>query len=210
MMNNDEHAITVKFKTFNESKKISFFWLTKCIYELQENNKFNILNFKGPGRNFFQNIDNIFNEQQYWFIYDIYKKYEIFEEIVKFITTKKRNKFINLPRKIVRYFTTNEQKEYFLKFINIVLLINLIKIQLKDKGLQQINNYQLFNKLNDIDTNVSSILNLTQLMNLNTQDQINNWLNNAYNYYNANISNLIDYIDEDKYDKIHELFYNFL
>jgi hypothetical protein len=208
MANNDEHAITAKFKTFNKSKKISFFWLTKFMYILQENKKFNLLNFQGHSCNFLQNIENIFDEQKYWFICDIYKKYEIFEEIVKYMT--KTTKCKKMPRKLGTYLTNNEEKEYFLRFINAISLVNLIKKQLKNKCSQKINDYQLFNQLNSINANAVLTLNLTQLNYLSDRDQIDSWLNNTYNYENANLIYLIDNINEDEYNKIYELFYKFL
>ena len=125
---------------------------------------------------------------------------------VWFSVCDKTTKIKTLNSKNNKYFVNKEEKDYFRRFINIIVIVNLIKKQLKNKSYQDIINYNLLNKLNDINPNIISLLNLHQLFNLDTQEQIIIFFSNIYNYQNINIISLINNINEDEFEKIYDIF----
>jgi hypothetical protein len=205
-MDNNQHAIITELSKFNDNNKHSFLYLTKYIIELQNQNKFNLLNIQqGPYENIFNNYPLIeFNPNNYYIIAQLYKHYDLFLEIKKCIS--KTTKFKNLNSTLNKYFVNKEEKDYFRRFVNIIVIVNLIIKQLKNKSYQDIINYNLFNKLNYINPNIISLLNLHQLFNLVTQEQIMNFFRNIYNYQNINIISLISNINEDEFEKIYDIF----
>ena len=205
-MESNQHAIITEFLKINDNNKHSFLFLTKYIIELQRQNKFNLLNIQQAyDENIFDNYPSIeFNPNNYYIITQLYKNYELFSEIKKCIS--KTTKIKTLNSILNKYFVNKEEKNYFRRFINIIVIVNLIKKQLKNKLYQDIINYNLFNKLNDIKPNIISLLNLHQLFNLVTQEQIMNFFTNIYNYQNINVISLISNINEDEFEKIYDIF----
>lgn len=169
-------------------------------------NKFNLLNIQQwHYENIFNNYPSIeFNPNNYYIITQLCKHYELFLEIKKCINKTTKNKTLNST--LNKYFVNKEEKDYFRRFINIIVIVNLIKKQLKNKSYQDIISYNLLNKLNDINPNIISLLNLHQLFNLVTQKQIMIFFSNIYNYQNINIISLINNINEDEFDKIYDFF----
>ena len=206
IMDSNQHAIITDFSKINDNNKHSFLFLTKYIIELQTQNKFNLLNIQqGHYENIFNNYPSIeFNPNNYYIITQLYKHYELFLEIKKCIS--KTTKIKTLNSTLNKYFVNKEEKDYFRRFINIIVIVNLIKKQLKNKSYQDIINYNLLNKLNDINPNIISLLNLHQLFNLVTQEQIMKFFSNIYNYQNINIISLINNINEDEFEKIYDIF----
>lgn len=208
-MDNNHHAIISEITNLNENNKHSFLLLTKYILEIQKQQNFYLLNIQqGDYENIFNNYPSIeFNPNNYYIISQLYKHYELFLEIKKCIS--KITKIKNLNSTLNKYFVNKEEKVYFTRFINIIVIVNLIKKQLKNKSYQDIINYNLFNKLNNINPNMISLLNLCQIPNLNTQELIKKFFENTYNYQNINILSLINNINEDEYNKIYETFWLF-
>ena len=199
-MDNNDHAIISEITSLNKNNKHSFLLLTKYILEIQKQYNLDLLNIQhGHYENIFNNYPSIdINPNNYYIISQLYKHYKLFLEIKKCIS--KTTKFKTLSSTLNTYFVNKEEKVYFTRFINIIVIVNLIKKQLKNKSYQDIINYNLLNKLNDINPNIISLLNLHQLFNLITQQQIMTFFSNTYNYQNIN---------EVEYNKVYETFWLF-
>ncbi len=186
----------------DDNNKKCFLFLTKHIIELQKQNKFNILNIQqGHYENIFNNNPSI-EPNNYYIIHDLYKHHELFLEINKCISKTVKIKKLNLT--LNKYIVGEEEKVYFRRFINIIVIVNLIKKQLKNKSYQDMINYKLFDKLNNINPNITFLLNLHQLFNI-SQDGIMNFFNDVYNYRNINI--YISNITEDECEKIYDILF---
>jgi hypothetical protein len=208
-MDSNEQAIRSEFIKMNKNVRKYFLLITRYIIEMQEKNKFNLLkNVQQYGQIFrdYPFIDfNVDEFNSLNALYFLYREYELFLEIKKY--TKKTIKVEYLNSTLDKYLATVEEKNNFKRFLNAIAITNLIKKQLKHKSKQDILKYNLFHKLNYVYSDTVSRLNLCELNNLNTQEDIVNYMNNTYNY--QNIFELIN-IDEDRYDEIYDIFYLFI
>lgn len=204
------YAITKSFIKLNNDNKKSFLLLTKLIIELQTKNNFNLLNLQNSlSLDILRNYPYFeFNNNNYYIIFQLYQNYNLFSEIIKLTNNITKNNKLNLL--FNKYIENTKEKEYFLKFINVIVLINLIKKQLINKSRQEIEEYNLLYELNNIHPNIIGYLNLSQLHNLNTIEQFMDYFINTYNYNNISINTLIDEINDECYDKLYNLFSLFI
>jgi hypothetical protein len=213
MDKNDEHFITTHLNKLNENDKYCFFCLTKYIMELQQNNKFQILNYQpeegGHLANMFNNFPWIdIRPTDYFHIAQLYKNAELFKEIKKYIHREtKINK--KLSPIVNQCFKSKEEQTDFKKLINLIVLFNLIKSQLENKTHQDLRNYCLMDKLNAVNPNMVGWLNLYQLNNLTTAEQMNDYWTN-YKYDNMRITNVANHITDEEYNKVFRIFSLFI
>lgn len=211
-MDNDEHFIVTQLSNLNEKDKHGFLSLTKCIIELQQQDKFNVLNMEtgNPCETLFQNYPaaEIWPEN-YRDIYRMYEEAELFEEIRKCVhkTTKINKRLSPILR---NYIATPEEQDHFKRFINMIVLCNLIKKQLKHKSPQDIAQYGLLEKLHAVNPNMATWLNLHQVNNLHTKEDIDSWLDDAYTYDNMHVPHVMDLITEDEYNAVYPIFSRFV
>jgi hypothetical protein len=204
----DDYAIKKDLKLLNNKNNNSFLLLTKYIIDMQIQNRFNLLNIQSDQQN-----DNIFNSpivkldaEKYYIISQIYKQYNIFNEVKKYIT--KTTKIKKLSPIINNLLESIDEKITVKNFLNIIILVNLIKKQLKNKLNTDINNYDLQNKLNKIHPNLMSAkLSLHSIETYTTKEQMHQFIE-SYTYQTVNMSYLLTITDED-YDKIYNEFFLF-
>ena len=198
------YAIEEKFKTLKDENKELLLSLTKILME----KNFNFLSISS-NLEYFQNDPLVLQPEQYHVISQIYQQYELFDELEKI--TKKTTEIMKINKKLKKYVEDDVVTERLRKTLNAIILLNLIKKQLKNKSKEHIDNFNLFVKLSNISTNLPKQLNLTQLLNLSTNEQINDFVKNIYKYHN-NVF-VIDYlsqIDDAEYAKIYNLFFLFV
>ncbi len=197
------HAICNVFESLSNEKKHSFLLLTKRILELQLGHDFSFIN--EPTTDALNEYPSVaFDSSKYYLIPEIYQKYNIFLDIKSLIN--KTTKIKKLNPKLSAFFESKEDQALFKKFINIIVLVNLIRKQLKKKSPENIANYDLFNKLNKINANMVSLLQLEDVQNATTQDQIKAYINETYDYQNVDVFNLIETITDEEYYKVYEEF----
>ena len=183
--------------------------MTKYIVELQQQNKFNILNEWGYAENMLANYPCLdIRSNDYSHIAQLYKNAELFVEIKKCINRKiKINK---LNKTLNKYLPSKEERDNLKRLLNLIILFNLIKAQLENKTHEDLRNYGLFDKLNAVNTSMVNWLNLGQLNNLSTAKQINDSMKHGYKYENMRIPQAVDQITEDEYNKIYRIFSLFI
>jgi hypothetical protein len=172
--------------------------LTKQIFDFQNEHGFELLH--SNSESCLQNVvyPNVNITPTEYF--KIYQKYDLFVEIKKCI--KKLSFLKKLNPVLNKYLENAEEKEQFKKFINMIVLINLIKQNIKNNSIVDIN--LLFNELNKINVDLLNYFNLTQLLNEPSLEQLTSF-NNTYNYHSVSMFNLCDKIDDDTYSNIYEL-----
>ena len=210
-MDNEEYFITTQLSNLNENNKHGFLLLTKYIIKLQQQGKFNVLNMEHEHTvNMFANYPAAdIGPHNYRDIYRLYEQAELFEEIKKGINKKtKINK--KLSPILRNYIEDTEEQDNFKQFMNIIVICNLIKQQLKNKSQEDITHYGLFDKLSAVNPNMVTWLNLGQVTNLNTKEEMNCWLNDVYTYDNMHIPQVVDLINEEDYNAIYHIFSRFV
>jgi hypothetical protein len=212
----NNHPIIDHLNLLTQDNRHLFLFLTKLIFEYQKENDLNI--FHDLNENFYYN--NYFNYKNYQDIYlnkhksyiirEIYQtNYSLYLEILHFIQETKRIK--RLPP-ILNGLINNDKKPNFIRFINTIILFNLIKIRLRNKSLEDIisltKNNSLVYKLRDIHNNLDVWLGLRYLMTFKLTDNTtkNDYLMD-YNYENI----FWEKINEFQYhDAIYDAFDSFV
>jgi len=200
-MDSNQHAIITSLTKLNDKVKYNLFTVIKNIIDLQKQGKFNLLNIQPRNEYFFQNYPSTdISPNNYFIIFELFQQFNLFNEIKKYIT--KTTKLTKISSIIDVHFRNKEENDNFRSYINTIIMINLIKKQLKNKSHQDIVNYGLLNKLSLINPNIVISLHLFELQNhqLNIIDFINN-----YNYQN----NTFLTFNNDEYDKIYDIFFLF-
>ena len=208
--NSNQYAIEKSYNAFNDANKTSFLLLTKYMFEIQEKIGFDLLNIENEGNELmFQNYPAL-NEIQDTNISQIYQEYDLFLEIKKCV--KRTSKFNKIPLKLNNYLTNVEveEKDQILNYLNTVMIINLVKKHLKNKCQKDVDEYNLFNKLNKINTNLVTLLNLEQVQQLVSKEDMNEFVENTYNYQNLRELLLNNGIKNEDYDKCYRVFELFI
>jgi hypothetical protein len=206
-MNSDDHAIRQDLKLLNDNNNKSFLLLTKCIIDMQTQNLFNLLNVAS------EYIDEpiftvpifVLDSDKYHIISQIYKQHNIFMEIKKY--TNKTTKIKKLTPILNNMLETIDEKKSVRNFFNAIILVNVIKKNLKNKLETDMNNYNLQEKLNKIDPDLLSILSLSSILKYNKTEQMQEFIEN-YTYQNINMNYFLN-INDDDYNKIYNEFYLF-
>jgi hypothetical protein len=185
--------IKTGFSNLDVNKKKSFLALTISIIDHQKQPQNKIILNIPQGQSV--NIKPDDPDDPYYpdIIYDLYQHNELFLEIFKFITKTTQIKKLNST--LNKYCKEEQEKVHFTRFINIIVIVNLIKKIIKNKSAQSI-----INILNDIHLNIIPSLNDINrdiIPSLNLHESFN------YNYHKININSLIN-INEDA--KIYDIF----
>jgi hypothetical protein len=196
-MNSQHYAITQNFTLLNPASKDKFLLLTKYLF------KYEFIQHEEH-----QNAIEVYptNSVEPTILAEIYQTYDLYLEIKKY--TNKTSKLNNLTS-ILKKNQSVYNKENIKEFLNANILYNLIKKTLKNKTPEDVSNYFLIDKLKTINTNILNTLNLNQLPNLTSKEEINHFIQNNYSY-EFTLSEDFIHIDEDEYNKIYELFHLFI
>jgi hypothetical protein len=186
-MDNDQYAIIKTFSSLKENDKIKLILLTKCLIEVQNNNNFNILDTQNcPLLNILQNYSLLdISSNNYSVIAQLYKKYDLFLEIKKIIN--KTTKIKNLNSIFKNYLENSDNFDCLKKFFKGIIIINLITKTTKNKSEQDIQIYNLVNKLNEIKQNLSATL---------------------YPRY-ENVISIMNFLNDDEYNQVYDLYFLF-
>lgn len=188
-MNSEHYAITSAFSKMKETEKDNLLSLTNQFFEFQTQNGLSVISEHSTEGG----SDTIVLSQ----IFQSYDLFLTFKRLAVKTTTKG-----GLNPVLKGLLHTKEDKETFERFVKTVVLFNLIKKQLKNKTPQEIQNYNLSEKLSALNANTVSQLNLYETQNLTTKEEIKDFVD-TYEY--QNIQSLSS-MDEDEYKNIHNLF----
>ena len=203
---NENYAINNGITKLNDVARSKLFLLTKELMEFQTQQNLNILNINHNNKNIFDNYPFTPLEQNdYHKIIPIYHNFDIFTEIKKL--TSKTTMIKNVIPLFKNMIETADECNNLKKFFKMICLINLIKSALSNKSDHELLNYHLLDKIHSIHPNLLTILNLNQLQNLTTKEEMNEYLTSTYNYKNINIKNMYDFMDEEMmYPNVFKLF----
>jgi hypothetical protein len=186
-MNSEHYAITSAFSKMKETEKYNFQSLTNQFFEFQNQNGLSVISE--------HSTDTIVLSQ----IFQSYDLFLTFKRLTVKTTTTTKSGLNPILKGLLQ---TKEDKETFERFVKTVVLFNLIKKQLKNKTPQEIQNYNLLEKLSALNANTVSQLNLHEIQNLTTKEEIKDFVD-TYEYQNIQSLSLMD---EDEYKTIHNLF----
>jgi hypothetical protein len=202
------HSTTLAFNKLNKESKQRLISLMKMFVNDQElNKKFTLFDLQSHYnyRNVLNNYPYDSQESEYQGFFKIFKTKELFDQIIK-LTTKEtlyarltpviKNNLLN---------KTKEECEYLLKFINLIIIGNVIVKKLKTKTREQINIYNLFDKLSGINVSIISLFNLGQLYPLFKKDEINEYITKRFNYHSINVNNLIQVLKDENYKQLFDV-----
>jgi hypothetical protein len=205
-MNSDDHAIRQDLKLLNDNNNKSFLLLTKSIIDMQTQKLFNLLNVspEQSSATIFNTPISVLELDKFYIISQMYKQHNIFNEIKKYIN--KTTKIKKLSPLLNNLFESADETKNMKNFLNAIILVNIIKKNLKNKVKDDIKNYDLYNKLNKIEpTLMSSKLHLDLIHTYDTKEQMQEFLE-SYTYETIDMNYFLTINDED-YDNIYnELF----
>lgn len=194
------HSILQKMKDVDRNR---FFSLSNLIIDLQLKHGVDILNVADEQVEELKNYSQI-DKDNYRELSDVYGTYSLFNEI-KNCTTK--SAFIKKMRSAFDNETASaEFKEEFKKLLNIVVLVNLIKKRLKRKTIQELNEYQLVAKMEQINPRLIDFFALQQLSKFTSDDEITTFVKEEYVTYDDIQFEELYKLYDDKYPAIYELF----
>lgn len=202
-MDNNIYAIHSILQKMKDDKRFRFFSLTNLILDLQLNHKVDVLDVTDNQIEELRNYSQI-NKEKYRELSDVYKTYALFNEI-KNCTTK--TSFIKKLRPVFDVdSSTDEFRNEFNKMLNVVVLANLIRKRLKDKTIEELNEYQLVSKMAQINPKLIDFFALERIANFTTDEDIETFVKEEYTTYDdINFEELYELYDA-KYPEIYELF----
>jgi hypothetical protein len=187
-----------------DTNRDRFFSLSNLIIDLQLKYWVDILNVTDEQVEELKKYSQI-DKDNYRELSDVYGTYALFNEI-KNCTTK-----ASFVRKLRPVFEKDENlstefKEEFKRLLNVVVLVNLIKKRLKGKTIQELNEYQLVDKMEQINPQLIYFFALQRIKEFTSDDEIVSFVKEEYiTYDNIQFEELYKLYD-DKYFVIYELF----
>jgi hypothetical protein len=195
------HSILQKMKDVNRDR---FFSLSNLIIDLQLKHGVDILNVTDEQVEELKNYSQI-DKDNYRKLSDVYGTYALFNEIKNFTI---KSLFVKKLRPI---FDNNENssaefKEEFKRLLNIVVLVNIIKKRLNKKTIQELNDYQLVTKMEQINPKLIDFFALQKIKIFMNDDEITTFVKEEYvTYDDIQFEELYKLYDE-RYTEIYELF----
>lgn len=201
-MDNNIYAIHSILQKMKDNKRDRLFSLTNLILKHQTDNGFTLLNASDEVAEQLQNYSQI-TKDDYLELSEIYGEYAIFNKTVGLTT---RSTFI---KKINPTFDDlipdGESKDEFKKLCNACALVNLLQKRLKNKTIEELNNYRLLNKLNAIDSHLTEILAIQQLSSFTTDEQLSSFAKEEYTTYDDIIMAKLKTLVETNGQRIYDL-----
>jgi len=195
------HSILQKMKDVNRDR---FFSLSNLIIDLQLKHGIDILNVTDEHVEELKNYSQI-DKDDYRKLSDVYGTYALFNEIKNFTI---KSLFVKKLRPI---FDNNENssaefKEEFKRLLNVVVLVNIIKKRLNKKTIQELNDYQLVTKMEQINPRLIDFFALQKIRIFMNDDEITTFVKEEYvTYDDIQFEELYKLYDE-RYPEIYELF----
>ena len=195
------HSILQKMKDVNRDR---FFSLSNLIIDLQLKHGVDILNVTDEQVEELKNYSQI-DKDDYRKLSDVYGTYALFNEIKNFTI---KTLFVKKLRPI---FDNNENssaefKEEFKRLLNVVVLVNIIKKRLNKKTIQELNDYQLVTKMEQINPKLIDFFALQKIKIFMNDDEITTFVKEEYvTYDDIQFEELYKLYDE-RYPEIYELF----
>jgi hypothetical protein len=198
-MDNNIYAIHSILQKMSDSRRNKLFSLSNLIIDLQQKHGTTVIDVSDEQISELQNYSGI-NKDKYRELSDCYGTYALFNEI-KSCTGK------SVPIKKVRAVFEGEQAfiEELKMMLNVVALVNLLQKRLKNKTIQELVDYNLVNKLAQIDPQLPNYLNVTKLTSFTIDSQLEEFVKDEYVTYDEIQFDEIYTIYDAKYPAIHEL-----
>lgn len=202
-MDNNIYAIHSILQKMKDNKRDRFFSLSNLIIDLQSDHGIDVLNVSDKQIEELRNYSKI-NRSEYRELSDVYGTYALFNEI-KNLTTK--STFIKKLRSVFDDENASaEFKNDLKRMLNVVVLVNLIHKRLKGKTIRELNDYQLVNKMTQINPRLIDFFALQRIATFTNDDEIDTFIKEEYTTYDdINFEELYKLYD-DKYQEIYELF----
>lgn len=195
------HSILQKMKDVNRDR---FFSLSNLIIDLQLKHGIDILNVTDEQVEELKNYSQI-DKDDYRKLSDVYGTYALFNEIKNFTI---KSLFVKKLRPI---FDNNENsspefKEEFKRLLNVVVLVNIIKKRLNKKTIQELNDYQLVTKMEQINPRLIDFFALQKIRIFMNDDEITTFVKEEYVTYDAIQFEELYKLYDERYPEIYELF----
>lgn len=202
-MDNNIYAIHSILQKMKDNKRDRFFSLSNLIIDLQSDHGIDVLNVSDKQIEELRNYSKI-DRSEYRELSDVYGTYALFNEI-KNLTTK--STFIKKLRPVFDDENASaEFKNDLKRMLNVVVLVNLIHKRLKGKTIRELNDYQLVNKMTQINPRLIDFFALQRIATFTNDDEIDTFIKEEYTTYDdINFEELYKLYD-DKYQEIYELF----
>jgi len=201
-MDNNIYAIHSILQKMKDTDRDRFFSLSNLIIDLQLKHGVDILNVTDEQIEELKNYSQI-DKDNYRELSDVYGTYALFNEI-KNCTTKAS--FIKKLRPVFSENESTEFKEEFKRLLNVVVLVNLIKKRLKRKTIQELNEYQLVTKMEQINPRLIDFFSLQRVSKFTSDDEITTFVKEEYTTYDDIQFEELYKLYDDKYPAIYELF----
>ena len=201
-MDNNIYAIHSILQKIKDTDRDRFFSLSNLIIDLQLKHGVDILNVTDEQVEELKNYSQI-DKDNYRDLSDVYGTYALFNEI-KNCTTKAS--FIKKLRPVFSENESTEFKEEFKRLLNVVVLVNLIKKRLKRKTIQELNEYQLVTKMEQINPRLIDFFSLQRVSKFTSDDEITTFVKEEYTTYDDIQFEELYKLYDDKYPAIYELF----
>ena len=203
------HSTALAFNNLKPEFKQKLILLMKMFVNEQEiNKKFTLFDLQPHYnyRNVLNNYPDHSQESEYQGFFKIFKTKNLFDQIIT-LTTKHKDLYTRLPSVIKNNLPnkTKEECEYLLKFINLIIIGNVIVNKLKTKTYDQIQFYNLFGKLSEINGSIETLFNLECLYRLFKDNEINEYITKRFNYHSININNLIQVLKDENYKELFDV-----
>lgn len=208
MNQNLHHFITVKFENSNNKDKMLS--VTRKFIEFQKQHPaITILDLQNNQCNMVEQYPafNIDMDQNGYMLSQLYRNIDVYNGICKI--TKSTTPIKKVPKVFIPYVITNEDKNSLVKYINGIILFNKIKSTLEKKTIEDIRKYQLLTKLSNTTPISNDKVQLSQLQNLTTDEQLKTHMKNIYTFQNMN-SIGFSLIDEAEYSSLYDIFSHFI
>lgn len=212
------HAISKQLekKLCNDRFREDFFTIMSIIVnmQIQMNKRFKLLQLNINDSAIFLNVHTI--KQSYLtgssqIINDICRMCatrEVFDAIAKLTNSKRIIK--SVPVKLRPLVSERSEQEQYVKFANMIAIVNTIKHRLTGKTQYDVVNYRLFEQLTDmVGFNVNDVQLLLRLSNAPDTDKLARHMS-TYNYNQATIEHFMDTLTDEQYQQLYSLFDNFI
>lgn len=208
MNSNEIHHIVEEYKNLKNDKKDKLLRLIQLLFsihpELFTNNSSSIHFFETYSMNAEENGDGNCELSNVSVLTDFFYDFNVFMELLRLMT---KTAYVKKMSKIMKEIVNNEDKlEKMRETFNTIILINLIQRRLEKKTHNQISHYQLFEKINEIESGLN--LNLVTLLSIKDND-ISKYIIERYNYTNC-FEILHSHSVRNHYFSIYYLFSHFL
>ena len=133
----------------------------------------------------------------------MYPTFDVYKIILNLVT--KTTTFKNINKSINEHLVPNNKdiKLVFIRFVNAIVIHNMIKKKLKNKTYDDMNKYSLFEQLNKINHQSQTALNLIFLRN---PYQKNQCFETVFTIDNFNINYFIQTINDKEYVELYDTF----